>query len=68
MTIAEIKKQAEENAKQRLHLIKEIEKLLRDDTFRAEIRKIDSSFIRKIINFPGDITTHRIAKVLSKLK
>lgn len=68
MTTEEIIQRAQENAKQRLELIEEVQKLLQDEETWQKILKIDYEFPRKVIHYPGDITTHRIAKVLSKLK
>jgi len=31
------------------------------------IKEVDDTFIRKFYHFPGDITTHRIAKTLVKV-
>jgi hypothetical protein len=33
----------------------------------AKIKEVDDTFIRKFYHFPGDITTHRIAKTLVKV-
>lgn len=68
MTTEEIIRRARENAKQRLELIEEVKKMLIDKALCAKIKEVDSSFIYKIFNYSGDITTHRIEKVLSKIK
>jgi hypothetical protein len=62
-----IKKQAEENWKERAVLMQHMKDLCEDDEICEAIHKVDKSFIRKLYNFPGDITTHRIHNVLTKI-
>ena len=60
-------KQATANAKQRLKLLDKVRDAIDNDpAMRKAINKADGSFIRKIYGWPGDITTHRIATVLTK--
>lgn len=60
--------QAQKNAEERLTLIEQAQKLFESSQTLCEAAdKADKTFLRKLFNFPGDITTHRIAKVLAKI-
>jgi hypothetical protein len=67
--IQRIQKRAAANAAERLELVNEVRDLvLKDPVFLAKCEAIgDDSFVRKLIGFPGDITTHRLAKNLAKI-
>ncbi len=67
-TKQDIIKRAKANAAERLQLIKDVIALFEADPALAnKADDFDSSFLRKIYHFPGDITSHRIANVLSKI-
>lgn len=59
--------QAKENSEQRLELIDKMRTFVYDKELAPDIDAFDSTFVRKLFNFPGDITTARIAKVMQKL-
>jgi hypothetical protein len=58
---------AEANAKERLELIEATKHVV--ETFALKTGDgFSKNFLKKLMHFPGDITTHRIATELSKLK
>jgi len=67
MTIKDIAREAKHNWTERNYLIR----YLKDYKFTAEqkkkINKVDPKFFTKLYNYPGDITTHRIHKVLNEV-
>jgi hypothetical protein len=67
MTTAQIKTLAENNAKERLMLIKKMQKKCERYGMQIIVSSFDRSFCRKLFNTPGDLSTHRIAKVASFL-
>jgi len=68
MKLQEIMLKAEVNAIGRLALIKDIQwHVSNNQPLRDRIYQVDPTFVRKILRFPGDITSHRIATVLRKI-
>ena len=66
--LMDILARSEANWNERGDLISAIKRACMEDSkLEDAIDSVDSSFLRKLYNFPGDLTTHRIAKVLSKI-
>ena len=79
-TLAKLQERAAKNWEEHLAIKKEISSLLKIEgakwslpgereitNLEKEIKKVDKDFVRKMIFFSGDITSTRIAKVISKV-
>lgn len=63
-----LKTRAWKNAADKQSILEDTIALFKDSTTLQEAaNKVDPSFLRKLFNFPGDITSTRISKVLSKI-
>ena len=68
MNLKTIQTKAAKNRDERLSIINSlVDEMDKDKSLIKKINKIDKTFVRKIFHFPGDITSHRIAKVLQKV-
>lgn len=65
----QILEMASKNASDLITLKKDMRTLIESKLLLADkIREVDPNFIRKLYHFPGDITSHRIQKVLEKIQ
>lgn len=67
MKLEDIARDAKSNWAKRNYLVRTLQGINFTKAQKKKIDKIDPKFLRKLYNFPGDITTHRIHKVLSKI-
>jgi hypothetical protein len=69
MNPKEILELAKENATQRLELIRQTQEYFKHTSTELDelVSKLDASFLKKLYNFPGDLSTHRIAKIMERL-
>lgn len=65
--IKRLAEKAEANWEEHRKLVKRTEDIINGNGIWDELLKLDHNFGRKVNHYPGDITTHRIAKTLSKL-
>ena len=68
LIICELANEGEQQAAERTKLMEDVKNLLNEEPhLRDVITSFDTTFIRKLYNYPGDITSFRIGKVMRKL-